>query len=202
MKKLIMICALSALILTAGSAQADIGVHTFDEIGGNGGPMPNGYGGFNWKIGSWTEWYYLNAPAFGIKPSGYLNGMVSSPNVAYSQGLKASTISGGLFDFGGAYLTAAWRDGLNIKVDGYLGATQLYTQTVIVNTTGPTWFDFNYYGIDKLEFLSSGGTQNPDLNGQGFHFAMDNFTVVPAPAAALLGMLGLSVAAIKLRRIA
>jgi hypothetical protein len=43
------------------------------------------------------------------------------------------------FNFLGAYLTAAWNDGLNIRVQGYSGQTLLYDNAKIVVTTGPTW---------------------------------------------------------------
>jgi hypothetical protein len=190
MKKLILICVVVGLtlVITAEPANAamTVGVLTFDDLPNPGGgiPIPNGYGG-----GNWSNMYYLKSSA--LPPnSGYQNGMVSSPNVAYNAFANPALVTDGTFDFKGAYLTAAWRDGLNIKVEGYLGATQLYTQTVVVNHTGPTWFAFNYSGIDTLKFSSWGGTEVPNLGGSGAHFAMDNFTVVPAPGAVLLGGIG------------
>ena len=197
MRRLTLICNVAVLVLAAGSAQADIGVWTFDELSGSGSPVPNGYGGFNW-----SNMYYLNPAGSVYAGSGYRNGMVSSPNVAYNAYGSAAAVSDGVFDFAGAYLTAAWRDGLNITVNGYSGTTLLYTQTVTVNHTGPNWFSFNYYGIDKLEFSSSGGTEVPGLQGSGSHFAMDDFTVVPVPGAVALGILGLGAVGVKLRKFA
>jgi hypothetical protein len=191
-----MICAAAVLILAAGSAQADIGVWTFDELStppGEANPIPNGYGGFNWE-----NMYYLD-PVAAYPVSGYMNGMVSQPHVAFNAYARAAAVSDGIFDFGGAALTGAWNDGLNIQVDGLLGGNLIYSQTVQVDTSGPTWFDFNYYGIDRLEFSSWGGV-NHGYPGSGTHFAMDNFTIVPIPGAVLLGILGLSVAGVKLRK--
>jgi hypothetical protein len=65
-----------------------------------------------------------------------------------------------------------------------------------VNTSGPTWFDFDFLGIDSLTFRSYGGSPNPAYvqTGSGNHFVMDNFTyngtVVPAPGAVILAGVG------------
>ena len=143
--------------------------------------------------------YYINQSYHA--GSGYDTGTVSAPFAAFNAFADPAVVSDGVFDFAGAYLTAAWNNGLNIRVQGYLGTTEIYAQTVTVDTTGPTWFDFNYYGIDSLRFSSSGGT-NAGLGGAGEHFAMDNFTVVPVPGAALLGILGLGAVGVKLRKFA
>ena len=193
-----MFFAAAVLILAAVNAQADVGVWTFDElppVTWSNNPIPNGYGGF-----TWDNMYYLDPVNYNPN-SGYMAGMVSQPHVAFNAWGDAAAVSDGIFSFGGCYLTGAWNDGLNIQVDGYLGGSLIYSQTVVVSSTAPTWFDFNYYGIDRLEFSSWGGTPNPDyIDIPGYHFAMDNFTVVPVPGAVLLGILGLSAVGIKLRK--
>jgi hypothetical protein len=72
----------------------------------------------------------------------------------------------------------------------------IYDTTVIVDDDAPTYFNFNYVGIDRLEFNSFGGI-DAGTPGTGTQFAMDNFTysVVPIPAAVWLfgsglGLLG------------
>jgi hypothetical protein len=61
---------------------------------------------------------------------------------------------------------------------------------VVVSPYTPTWFDFNFFGIDKLLFLSSGGTEVAGFPRAGFLFVMDNFTYnlnpVPEPSTMLL----------------
>ena len=203
MKQRIFYFTLVVLILATGSVHADIGVWTFDELPTpiyGGSFIPDGYAGFTWENMGYvdpTEGFYSN--------SGYNAGMVSPPHVALNGNGITAAVSGGIFSFGGAYLTGAWNDGLNIQVDGYFEGDLKYTQIVVVNSTAPTWFDFNYYGIDRLEFSSWGGTLNPDYGTvppPSSHFAMDNFTIVPVPipGAFLLGSIGLALAGWKLRK--
>lgn len=170
---------------TVAPAQAI--VLTFDDLPSTFDPIPNGYGGLNWD-----KFYYLDSSNYVI-PSGYFNGTVSPNNVAYNAFANPARVRSprGTFDFEGAYLTGAWNNGLNITVDGYHNSTLLYSQTVTVDTTSPTWFTFNYDGINFLRFTSFGGI-NAGYGGGGAHFAMDNFTVdnftvVPEPFT-LLGV--------------
>lgn len=155
----------------------------------DGASIPNGYGGLNWN-----NFYYLNASTYIGNPSGYSNGLVSGKNVAYNaggDGASLSVSSPGVFTFNSVYLTAAWNDGLSVVVDGYLGTTLLYSQTVIVDTSHPTAPTiFNFAGIDSLTFTSSGGSRHDGFVGAGDHFVMDDFTftlgtdgAVPEPSS-------------------
>jgi hypothetical protein len=189
------VTAVGALIMAvtfSGSAVAS--TLTFDDIASNSqGIIPNGYGGLQWN-----QMGYVDG-ATSFADSGYENGTVSGSYVAFNNNALVATVYGTTFDFNSAYLTAAWNNGLNITVTGMLGATSLYTQTVTVDTTAPTFFAFNYLGIDQLIFSSSGGT-NAGLGFPGTHFAMDDMSVnlaaVPDGGSALamlgLGMVGIS----------
>ena len=168
-------------------------VLTFDDIGAveESTPIPDGYGGFNWE-----DFYYMNVPEQ-WPDSGYNNGLVSGDYVAFPSTYEnpgTGRILGELFTFNGAYLTGAWRDGLNIQVDGYLDDVHIYSTTVVVDTSGPTWFDFDYVGIDELAFSASGGIPSENYTYQvGTHFAIDNFTFtdVPEPATISIFAVGL-----------
>jgi len=162
--------------------------------------IPNAYGGLNWS----ENFYQLDGSDPVWTNLGYDKGRVSDNHVAFNCWEKDVTVTApnGRFDFNGAYLTAAWNDGLNIQATGYFNSVLLHDQTVVVDTTGPTWFSFNYLGIDELKFSSSGGTPNPNNTwlGDGTHFVMDNFTFtepIPEPAtmillgSGLIGVLGL-----------
>ncbi|UCE99611.1 MAG: S8 family serine peptidase [Planctomycetota bacterium] len=159
------------LLVVCGSAPAE--VLTFDDVNaGTMVPIPDGYGNLNWD-----NFYVLDAISYG--DSGYRNGLVSGRFVAYNTYADPALVFDSLIDFRGTYLTAAWRTGLNIKVEGYRGAALVYTRTVVVDCYQPTWFDFNYNNIDKLRFSSSGGNEAPGFPGSGEHFAMDNFMLGP-----------------------
>ncbi len=155
---------------------------TFDDVPGADplsafNDIPDGYGDLNWEN--------LNVLHESYNPgSGFENGVVSGEWAAFNSYEEVAGINGELFTFDGAYLTGAWNDGLNINVVGYRDGMEIYNTAVVVNTEGPTWFDFNYANVDELVFSSYGGISNPNtLYGYGTHFVMDDFTFhVPEPA--------------------
>ncbi|MCK5269682.1 MAG: hypothetical protein KAJ46_02810 [Sedimentisphaerales bacterium] len=183
------IAIMALLLFAVGSLPLQGGVLDFDNVLAKNGYIPGGYGGFGWAN-------------FGvvcgdcIPGSGFDTGTVSDDYVAFNAWAEAASItSSDKFNFNGAHLTAAWRNGLNITVAGYEDDTLLYSTTVVVDTTGPAWFDADdkYNGINRLEFDSFGGT-DVFLNSSGEHFAMDDFEFTPisnpAPGALLLGSIG------------
>ncbi|TAA45812.1 PEP-CTERM sorting domain-containing protein [Corallincola spongiicola] len=186
MKKLMLIAGLAASM----SVTAQAGVLSFDDLTTDTGFTElsgTNYGGLNWS----SDFYILHTPSY--TQSGYKTGTVSGEYVALNGFANDVSVADGVFDFNGSYLTAAWNDGLNIEVTGLLAGVQQYQSIVEVDTFGPTWFDFNFFGIDELKFRSFGGVQNGQLSGSGTHFAMDDFTfnqaAVPVPATlALLGL--------------
>jgi hypothetical protein len=83
------------------------------------------------------------------------------------------------------------------KVVGSFMGNPLYDMLFTLSATSPTLINFNYFGVDSVEFISSGGTPHPEYIGFGFgtQFAMDNVVInggaqVPDAASTivLLGM--------------
>ncbi|NNJ27386.1 hypothetical protein [Alienimonas chondri] len=162
------VAAAGFFLSAAGQTYAD--VLTFDDVTEESWTrIPDGYGGLNW-----TDLNVLRPQS--ERRTGYTNGVVSGDYVAYNPfSAVASASAGSYFTFQGAYLTAAWNYRLNITVDGYRDGELIYTETVVVSPSEPTWFDFDYCDIDTLSFTSFGGV-NAGLGRYGTHFAMDDFT--------------------------
>lgn len=170
---------------------------TFDNLPPATGSIPNGYGGLQW-----TNFNYIDAVDTGV--FGY--GLVSSNNVVFnSDGNPAQINDGdGTFNLNSAYLTGGWNDGLQVEVQGFVGGALAYDNTYVVNTTGPTLINFDYLGVNEVNFISSGGTHNPYLAGVGYQFVMDNLdvTLAPEPNTAWLSLCGISMILLYRRRVA
>ncbi|MEN6335331.1 MAG: PEP-CTERM sorting domain-containing protein [Phycisphaerales bacterium] len=184
MKYWLCLCALMACAAVPAGAAV-----TFDDISGD--RVPAGYAGLNWNN------FYVQDGTTMPLTSGYYNGIVSPKNVAFNGLAQPAEILGTSFDLGGLYLSGAWNAGLNVNIEGYLGSDLLYSRTVVVNTTAPTWTTLNFLGVDRVRFSSYGGTDYDHGDGWGGEqFVADNMIfeaivpTVPAPAALLLGSLG------------
>jgi hypothetical protein len=172
------------LFIAASGADARADFITFDDLPGGFSLVPNGYGGLNWS--NFIDVDGNSLPA----GSGFRNGIVSSPNIAFNGGGNPALFSSASpFTFVSGYLTGAWRDGLSVEIQGYLAGNLVHDTTITVNTTGPTLFAPNWQNVDTVQFLSSGGTTHPGLTGDGSQFVLDSLTVgqpVPEPSTLVL----------------
>ncbi len=165
MKSSLILKFAAACVLSTGLASAT--VITFDGVAG----ITSGYGG----IATWSNLIQLNGDTYGL--SGYQNGVVSHPDVAFNGGGSDAYIANPTaFDLNSGYFTAAWNNGLQLQIEGYQGATLVYNNTYTLNTTGPSFLDLQYLDVTKVTFHSFGGT-SAGLGGGGEHFNMDNLTV-------------------------
>ena len=170
---------------------------TFDDLnpatlpGGDGvsaAPIPNGYGGIQWA-NFWVLNAALQYSQFGN--NGYHIGLVSTNNVAFNdRGTSAAfSVTSGAFNFDSAYLTPAWNNGLHVEVQGFVGTTLTYDNTYTLNTTSATLINFDYLGVDKVNFIASGGV-SAGYDGAGTQFAMDNLTIIPVPEPTMMALVG------------
>ena len=137
----------------------------------------------------WTNFSSMCVPAaypLGYT-TGYVTGMVSPEFVVYNDnGGTAEFSSAKPFTFVSAYLTAAWLDGLDITVEGFLDSTLIETTTVKVSPTASQFFTFDYKGVNRVVFTPSGGTQVRGYSGSGTFFVMDNLEIAddaPGPTS-------------------
>ena len=133
---------LSVVVLLGMVAPAGAGLVTFDDLPGDHTRISAGYQGITWS----SSFYYLNTS--GHEASGYCAGMVSSRNVAYnSLGYDVTVSAATPFVFNGAYFTGVWNDGLNIDIKGLLDGSEVYSTTVTVSSTAPTWVGLNWTNV-------------------------------------------------------
>ncbi len=121
----------------------------------------------------WENFHYLNAIDTIEPPSGYQKGLISPPNVIYNgSGRPASIVGVVPFDLLSAYVTAAWRDNLALYAAGSLAGKTNFTLTTNLSTTTPLLLQFGFFGVDRVDFTTSGGTNSDQ-------FVMDNVLIVP-----------------------
>ena len=193
-----------AAVVFLAALPAAATVINFDDIDASGADVIldtlSPYQGLDWTNFS----VYTSTPGF----LGFNNGIVSSPNAAYTSGDSGgspiiSTISStSAFDFVSAYLGSGWYDGLEVTVEGFDGATEDFSKTVTVNTSGAQLFTFNFDGIDSLEIFSTVTGSTTDPYGCGAsgcsNVTLDDLTFTPSsgpppavPEPSMAGVAGL-----------
>ena len=135
--------------------------------------IPNGYAGL-----SWNNMASLNAVTYDTNPSGYFVGLVSPEFVAFNAaGNPASFGLEPSFLVNSFYLTAAWNDDLDVLIEGLLDVTPVVSTSIQIDSTLKSLITLNWSGIDEVRLTSSGGVDNPNFDGIGPHFAMDNLVI-------------------------
>jgi hypothetical protein len=147
--------------------------------------IPNPYDGFDWS----PHFLYLDGVDY-LYPSGYQTSVVTPPNVAFngggSNGAPPPPVNFSRrapFELDSFYLTAAWRNGLEVTVTGKLNGAVVDTTTLTVNTSGPTLETFNW-DVNEVVFNSVLGSGVP-VSFEGYQFVLDNVSVGPVPDSAI-----------------
>jgi hypothetical protein len=159
-----------AAILAGGSVNAAL--ITFDDLT-EFDPVPNAYAGL-----SWNNLNSLNATTYTGNPSGYGFGLVSPDFVAYNgDGDPAGFGMEPGFVVNSFYLTAAWRDDLDVLIQGLLDGSPVISTSIQIDSTIQSLVTLNWSGIDEVRLITSGGVENPSFQGSGTHFALDNLVI-------------------------
>jgi hypothetical protein len=164
----LILAILDLMSLSAARAESSPRLITFDDLpsespGEGWARIPTGYGGLQW-----TNFGVLDGTA--QKGSeGYFLGTVSRKNVAFNlNGDPASISRSAPFTLKSAYITEAFLNHMQLRVQGFLGTTLRYDNVYGPSASAPTLFSFNYVGVDRVIFTSLNDSQ----------FAMDNLLVV------------------------
>ena len=126
--------------------------------------IPDGYGGLGWNG-------FLIANASELDPTG--SGMVSSPNVALNSfGQPASFHSSSPLTLDSAWFTSVYASQDQLTVQGFAGASELYSNTFTIYHDTSTLINFAYAGVDSVQFSTAAGA----------YFTMDNMMItIPEP---------------------
>jgi len=137
--------------------------------------VPPGYAGLDWK--NFMSMHVATDYGKGTL-TGYVTGMVTPEFIVFNEnGLPAEISSDKPFTLVSACLTAAWLEGLEIAVVGYLDEKLVKAMTVRVTPTASQLFTFDFKGVNRVTFTPSGGTGLSGFTGSGTFFVMDDLEI-------------------------
>lgn len=204
-----MLRAAGFALALAACTTAQAAVITFeDRTCDSGMIVTDGYAGLNWdKFGC------IDGTAF-YTDSGYFTGRVSGKNVTFNNFTQpaeiTTTVPGGpKFNLHSVYLTAAFNEGLEVKIEAWRGGALVSTTVRTLTVTHPTLVQLSLWQVDRVRFSTSGGVTIPAYSdgdpSDQTHLAMDNLdidftlpaaTSVPTMSEWALALLATAIAAL------
>lgn len=165
---------------------------------------------------NWSGFRVLDSTNSGLPSgTGYGNGAVSPDHYLvldldadFGQIQNLRSENDGLFTLDSAYLTAVWRNGLEVRVRGWADGDLKHDHTATVNTTEATFVEFDFDNIDTLTLSSSGGTFIGGSTSYEELFIVDDFTYtvsepavtpIPTPVASVAGLAAFGMIAMRRR---
>jgi hypothetical protein len=172
----LLLCMLAPPLLCGTPAAASPIIIDFENASDDALHIPNGYRGFNWD----------NFGAVAGFRGGYGTGIVSGEWTGFNEFENPAAMSRepgfNLYD---GYFTAAWRDNVMLQVLGYRNGSQIYDTSWTLDTSGPALLSLNYFDVDLVRFITSGGV-NVVEGGDGTHFVADDVRVAQTSIPAAL----------------
>jgi hypothetical protein len=162
---------------------------TFDDIttSTSNGVVPSNYSGLNW-FG--FNWIHVSDQG---SPTGYETGTISGSYSAFVFPGSTGTITSPTpFVFNSLYVTAAWRNDLQILIEAELGGTLVFQTIINGDPFSANFVSPNILAVDTVRISASGGT-SAGLAANLEHVTIDNFTyneAIPEPSSVLLLCLG------------
>ncbi len=144
---------LMLMLLAAVGSTASVDVLDFEDLDPGYEtfqPIPTGYQGF-----SWSSFSSMLLTEYAVRNTGYEYGTVGRVGLFTRWGWDVS-LSGGMFDFSGAYITSAWDSTEQVVVEGWRDGSLVYTETITTHNDQAYWFDFSFTNIDTLWFKPLG----------------------------------------------
>jgi hypothetical protein len=143
---------LMLMLLTAVGSTASVDVLDFEDLDPGSetlGQIPTGYQGFSWS--SRCKWI----TKYRQSKTGYEYGTIGRVSL-FTSYAKDVSLSDGVFDFSGAYITSYDLMTEQVVVEGWRDGSLVYTETITTNNDQAYWFDFSFTNIDTLWFRPLG----------------------------------------------
>lgn len=171
-KRMILVAAVAALSNASGGARADTLIN-FDSLSASAtqSSIPNGYAGLNW-----SGFNVLCPGCANYGTTGYVYGLVSSPNEAVEVGGGGSfTSRKSAFGLVSLYLASAIDPTASVTITGYLNGVEKDMEVVSVSRYSATLISLNWSNINTVGIFS----------GANIPIVMDNVRIasVPGPRA-------------------
>jgi len=142
--------------------------------------------------------------------AGFHRSTVSGDTVAFTKSFSGSSLYASMsaldgaenFNFYSTYMTAGWRDNINVNIMGLRDGATVYNQDFVIGDDSSALYNLNFLNIDKIEFRTSGGdflyangtVVGSYLNPSNAHstpvLVFDNMNVAPVPVPAAAWLLG------------
>jgi Ca2+-binding RTX toxin-like protein len=152
-------------------------------------PIPNGFGGFNWQVGSQFNVYKHfpgddpGTPPFPLMWETHSGEVLAKPDSNNTVGSPViiQQTDGSDFSFLGAWFSTAFVDNVQITLQAFNNASLVGSEVITVNTGGPVFFDFTGDPSNPIDFGSFADIDELRISSPEA-YTFDDFTFIDSPA--------------------